>query len=238
MSGADETNQQKDSSLKRWKWLPPPSMAVALGAIVLSVGGNVTAAVLITSAQIKDDTIRSVDVRDDAIKGIDVANNSLTGADVHEPTLGMVPSAANAATLDGLSADQLARATNAAFVGDPSFDTCPWTPLHTAVVPAPTDGHLLLWSTVRARRGTDPAGDDLAAIRIRLVVDRAVATVSSVAVLDDPDPRPLDLHGAVDVTAGDHNVALQSSECGPGFAHLSNGSLTTLFVATPPERGN
>jgi hypothetical protein len=105
---------------------PAPAMVVALGALILSVGGNVTAAVLITSADIKDNTIRGVDVRDGALtsadiknstikgvdirdgtiksadvangslRGADVAGNSLTGVDLDESTLAQVPSAASA----------------------------------------------------------------------------------------------------------------------------------------------
>jgi hypothetical protein len=81
-------------------------MVVALAALVLSVGGNATAAVLITSADIQDNTIRSADIRDETIRsadvdngflgGVDVASNSLTGADINESTLGRVPSAATA----------------------------------------------------------------------------------------------------------------------------------------------
>jgi hypothetical protein len=115
--------------------LPSPAMVVALGALVMSVGGNVTAAALITSAGIKDNTIRSADVRDGtltsvdvrngalagadvkdgALKGVDVANNTLTGADVKESSLGQVPSAANATsaknagTVDGMDANALTR---------------------------------------------------------------------------------------------------------------------------------
>jgi hypothetical protein len=109
--------------------LPSPSMIVALGALVMSVGGNVTAAALLTSAGIKDNTIRTVDVRDGTLrsrdvtngtltradirdgtlKGVDVANNSLTGADISESSLGNVPSAQNAGTVDGLDASSLTR---------------------------------------------------------------------------------------------------------------------------------
>jgi hypothetical protein len=120
--------------MKRFR-LPSPAMVVALGALVMSVGGNVTAGALLTSAGIKDNTIRSVDLRDGAVKSVDVANgtltgadvkdgtlrsvdvadNSLTGADVNESSLGQVPSAANATsaqnagTVDGRDANALVR---------------------------------------------------------------------------------------------------------------------------------
>ncbi len=106
----------------KWFRLPSPAMVVALGALVMGAGGGVTAAALITSATIKDNTIRSVDIRDGALKsidvtngtltGADVANNSLTGADVKESSLGKVPSAANATNagkIDGLDATSLTR---------------------------------------------------------------------------------------------------------------------------------
>jgi hypothetical protein len=112
--------------MKRWIRLPSPAMMVALAALVMSTGGTVTAAALITSAEIKNNTIRSVDVRngslsgadikDSALSGADVRNNSLTGADlannsvnsgkvadgsltgadIDESTMDQVPSAANA----------------------------------------------------------------------------------------------------------------------------------------------
>ncbi len=100
--------------MKRRFRLPSPAMVVAVAALTISVTGNVTAAVLITSADIKNNTIRSVDIRNRAVKGIDVKNNSLTGADVRESTLGPVPSAANAGKVDGFDANQLVRATSAA----------------------------------------------------------------------------------------------------------------------------
>jgi hypothetical protein len=89
-------------------------MAVAFGALVMSAGGTVTAAALITSANIKDNTIRSVDIRDETIKsrdvdngsltGVDVRSNSLTGAEINESTLAKVP---NADRLDGLDSSNL-----------------------------------------------------------------------------------------------------------------------------------
>jgi hypothetical protein len=119
----------------RRRWLPSPAMIVALGALVMSTGGTVTAAALITSANVKDNTLRSVDIHDETIRsrdvdnasltgadirnrsvtGVDVKNNTLTGADVNESTLAKVPAAANATnaqnagTVDGLDANSLIR---------------------------------------------------------------------------------------------------------------------------------
>ncbi len=100
--------------------LPSPAMVMALGALVLSAGGTVTARVLITSADIRDNTIRSADIHDQtivsrdvgngALGGVDVARNSLTGADLNESSLSKVP---NANRLDGLDSTQFVRKTDA-----------------------------------------------------------------------------------------------------------------------------
>jgi hypothetical protein len=58
----------------------------------------------IHSRHVRDNGIRSVDIRDGAIAGNDVAADTLTGGNVLESSLGTVPSAANAATLEGKSA--------------------------------------------------------------------------------------------------------------------------------------
>jgi hypothetical protein len=101
---------------------PSPAMAVAVAALVLTAGGTATATagVLITSADLEDNTIRSVDLHDEtiggrdvrngALSGVDVARNSLTGADVRESSLGMVP---DANRLDGVDSTQFVRKAEA-----------------------------------------------------------------------------------------------------------------------------
>jgi hypothetical protein len=98
---------------------PSPAMVMALGALVFSAGGTVTAGALITSTDIRDNTIRSADIHDEtitsrdvhngALSGVDVARSSLTGADVNESSLGRVP---NADRLDGLDSSQFVRKTD------------------------------------------------------------------------------------------------------------------------------
>jgi hypothetical protein len=95
-------------------------MAVAVGALVMSVGGNVTAAVLITSANIRDNTIRSVDIRQGAIRsgdvanatltGADIANSSVTGADVADGSVGTHDVANNSLTGTDIAQKSIARA--------------------------------------------------------------------------------------------------------------------------------
>jgi hypothetical protein len=98
---------------------PSPATVVALVALALSAGGTVTAGELVTSADIKDDTIRSADIHDEtvhsrdvrngALGGTDVADDSLTGADVSEWSLGKVP---DADRLDGFDSTQFVRKTD------------------------------------------------------------------------------------------------------------------------------
>jgi hypothetical protein len=69
----------------------------AVTALVISLGGtSAYAATLITSKQIKNNTIKSIDVRDSGLTGADVANGTLTAADL---AAGTVP-----APYDGSSA--------------------------------------------------------------------------------------------------------------------------------------
>lgn len=65
-----------------------PSFAVAVLALVLAAGGTGYAAGKITSADIKDNTVKSKDVKDRALKGVDVKDGSLSGADVKDGSLG------------------------------------------------------------------------------------------------------------------------------------------------------
>lgn len=55
---------------------------------MLCVGaGTATAAVLITSQDVKNDTLRSIDVRDDTLRSHDIRNDSLVGADIRDRSL-------------------------------------------------------------------------------------------------------------------------------------------------------
>jgi hypothetical protein len=95
---------------------PSPAVVMALAALVFSASGSATAGVLITTADIRDETIRSADIRDGtiasgdvhdgALSGVDVAQDSVTDADVRESSLGNV---ADAARLDGKNASQFVR---------------------------------------------------------------------------------------------------------------------------------
>jgi hypothetical protein len=62
-------------------------VAGVAGAMVIGAGGGAVSAALITSAQIKDNTIKSRDIRNATIKGVDVAPNSIPGADLRDGTV-------------------------------------------------------------------------------------------------------------------------------------------------------
>jgi hypothetical protein len=94
---------------------PSPSMAVALIALFISLGGVSYgfATGSIDSREIKNNTIRTRDIRNSEVRGRDIRNstirsadvalNTLTGFDINESKLGKVPSAgsADAATRSG-----------------------------------------------------------------------------------------------------------------------------------------
>ncbi|WP_183092568.1 hypothetical protein [Nocardioides stalactiti] len=56
---------------------PTPAFAVAVGALVVSLGGTSYAVAQIGSADIKDDTIRSRDLRDGGVRAVDLAPGAI-----------------------------------------------------------------------------------------------------------------------------------------------------------------
>lgn len=72
--------------------IPSPSMAVALLALFMAMGGSAYALV-VTSGSIKNNTVRSVDVRNGGLLGKDVRRNGIGGRAVKESSLGTVNSA-------------------------------------------------------------------------------------------------------------------------------------------------
>ena len=61
-----------------------PALVVAVLALVVAMAGTSYAAVQITSAQIKNNSIKSKDIKDNQVSGKDVKDSSLTGADVQD----------------------------------------------------------------------------------------------------------------------------------------------------------
>lgn len=60
---------------------PTPAFAVAVGALVVSLGGTSYAVSQIGSADIRDNSIRSADIRDNSIRSRDIRNGTLQRSD-------------------------------------------------------------------------------------------------------------------------------------------------------------
>ena len=69
------------------KLRPTPALVVAVLALVVAMAGTSYAAAKITSAQIKNNTIKSKDIKDNEVAGKDVKDASLTGADIADGSL-------------------------------------------------------------------------------------------------------------------------------------------------------
>ena len=74
------------------RFIPSPSMAVALVALFMAMGGSAYALV-VTSGSIKNNTIRGEDVRNGGLLGKDFRKNGVGGGAVKESSLRTVPSA-------------------------------------------------------------------------------------------------------------------------------------------------
>jgi hypothetical protein len=95
---------EKEGLMSRFRKLrPSPAMVVAVVALSLSLSGVAWAlgTGVVTSQNIKDETIKSVDMKNGAgVKGVDVVNKSLSDADIAGlkiiPLKKVTPSATNA----------------------------------------------------------------------------------------------------------------------------------------------
>lgn len=88
------------------------------GGTAMAVDGSLPGQNTVGSEDIIQGEVKSGDIKDGGVTFFDIGanqvlhhqvkDNTLTGADIDESALGKVPSAANADTLDGKNADQLA----------------------------------------------------------------------------------------------------------------------------------
>lgn len=74
------------------RFIPSPAMAVALLALFMAMGGSAYALV-VTSASIRNNTIRSVDVRNGGLLGKDFRKDGVGGGAIKESSLSTVPGA-------------------------------------------------------------------------------------------------------------------------------------------------
>ena len=96
------------------KWpVPSPSMAVAITALVVALGGTSYAVVKpsprsVGSQELKRGAVSQIHIKANAIRSSHVKDGSLTGKDIRESSLGPVPLADRATVADRV--DQAARA--------------------------------------------------------------------------------------------------------------------------------
>ena len=67
--------------------IPSPAIVIASLALLLSLTGTAVASVLITGAQIKNNTVGTLDLKNNDVRSADVRNNGLTSLDVMNGTL-------------------------------------------------------------------------------------------------------------------------------------------------------
>ena len=75
------------------RFLPSPSMVVALAALFVALGGSAYAAIVITGKNIRNSTVEGADIKNGALASRDVKPDSLGGVALKESTLGTVPGA-------------------------------------------------------------------------------------------------------------------------------------------------
>lgn len=66
---------------------PTPSLVVAVGALVVALGGTSYAVTQVGSAEIRDGSVRSVDVRNDNLRSADIKDGTLRRSDFADGTL-------------------------------------------------------------------------------------------------------------------------------------------------------
>ena len=101
------------------------SNVVAYVALFFALSGSAYALQgknTVDSGDIKNGQVKTADVANDkgkgALKGADIAANTLTGKDISEGSLGQVPSAQDAGTLDGLGSSAFLRTNGKAADAD------------------------------------------------------------------------------------------------------------------------
>lgn len=80
-----------------------PAMVVALLALALSLGGTAYAAKLITSKEIKNNTVKSVDIRNGGVAAVDIKKGAIGSAELKDGGVGSADVADGSIGLDDLS---------------------------------------------------------------------------------------------------------------------------------------
>jgi hypothetical protein len=112
--------------------LPSASLAVAVLALFVALGGTALAKALITGsdikngsltgANIKKGSLTGANIKKGSLTGANIKNGSLTGAQINASSLSKVPSAANADTLGGKSPSAFQTADHWALIAGNATD--------------------------------------------------------------------------------------------------------------------
>lgn len=153
-------------------------------------------------------------------------------------------SAANAEKVDGLDANQLARASYAATADHvDDFSAATFTSIVSKTVAAPTGGVLLIWATLNNQWDANSPANSFAGLEARLTVDGTAVPGYDILpvrddVYDETDPTTFGgttestvLMGGVAVTAANHTVSADLRRtAGTALTHVERAYLNVLFV--------
>ena len=148
---------------------------------------------------------------------------------------GVARYAKNAGKLDGLSANEMVRATSAVDDGHLSdFHSRGFTNIQSLRFEAPVKGVLLMWSGVNAEWDEDSAPGSYAHVVARLMLDRRVAGAPQRAEISRSTragTQHIGLSAAVPVKPGPHRISFQvrTSE-GEARTYLRGRHMEMLFV--------
>jgi len=81
------------------RFMPSPSMVVALAALFVALGGSAYAAIVITGKNVRNNSLAGADIKNGSLASRDMKRDSIGGVAIKESVLGTVPGASVA---DGL----------------------------------------------------------------------------------------------------------------------------------------
>jgi hypothetical protein len=194
---------------------PTPALLVSTAALVVAMGGSSYAALQVTSANIKNGTVRSADVKDNGLKSKDIKNGTIAAADLKPGVVPNVPAGARWVLVN--AAGQI-EAQSGGFSVVAAYPTLP----NTAVPPAP-DNSLRANGNVYLNAGEPLANNAVTAtVVLQNTVDQnADGIMNGRAPGDNANPE---FSGEIAVS----QCGTAITACAPPGAAVNN-----VFVASP-----
>jgi hypothetical protein len=224
-------------------------MVVSSVALIIALGGTSYAASKITSAQIKNNTIKSADIKNNSVtstdvknsslKGTDVKNDSLTGDDINESTIGKVPKAGsaesatqavNAGALGGFGPTSLIRTAFDNVPGAAVTNTTGATTAASANIAAPTSGYLTITASSDTYNG---ASDSIATCWIEYdgtEVDASEREIELDGAVGVNTEENCDTNVTIPTKAGVHNIAFVAD---PNSVDITFDETALSVIFTP-----